>query len=83
MTPLYSVLLSNVLETGMFCLVCVWTTSSHGDLSWYRIPGNWAGLGPKAGLLWGSGTWEDVAGGVPPRCSWSTSSATHILAVWS
>ena len=26
---------------------------------------DWAGVAPKAGLCWGSGSWEDVAGRVP------------------
>lgn len=54
MTPLYSVLLYSVLETGMFWLVCVCgPRSSHGDLSWYRIPENWAGLGPEGWIVVG------------------------------
>ena len=43
MTPLYAVLLSNVLETGMFWLVLcgpIATTSSHGDLGHHGSP--WA-----------------------------------------
>ena len=27
--------------------------SSHGYLGWYYISGDWAGLGPKVGLLGG------------------------------
>lgn len=27
----------------------------------------------KAGFFWGSGSWEDVAGNVDPRRSWSAS----------
>ena len=35
-------------------------------MGWYHISGDWAGLGPKVGLWWDSGTWEDVAGSAPP-----------------
>ena len=35
-------------------------------MGWYHISGDWAGLGPKVGLWWGSGTWEDMAGSAPP-----------------
>ena len=47
--------------------------SSHGYVGWNHISEDWAGLGPKAGLLWGSGSWEDVAGNVTPQCCWSAS----------
>ena len=39
---------------------------SHGYLGWYPISGDWAGLGLKAGLLRGSGSWDDVTGSVTP-----------------
>ena len=47
--------------------------SSHGHIGWYHISRDRAGLGPKAGFLLGSGSWEDVAGSMTSRCFWSAS----------
>ena len=32
--------------------------SSHGHFGWYHISRDQAGLGPKAGFFWGSGSWD-------------------------
>ena len=47
--------------------------SSHGYFDWNHISGDRRPGSPKAGLLWGSESWEDVAGSVTSRCFWSAS----------